>query len=200
MFQFLSDIDFYRKIPKDLTESATHGAILSMCAAGFMVILFLCELIAFLTPSFDTMVMIDSNRDNQLTINFNITVLDMPCEYATIDVVDILGTRTENITKNIHKWQVDAKGVIRNYEGKNLVQAAVMHETDHDMDKLLSNGIHAVPMDEPSFDGWLRNHPNTFVDFYAPWCIWCQRLEPVWEAFAEKIELEHIPVSIIKVL
>jgi thiol-disulfide isomerase/thioredoxin len=144
--------------------------------------------------------MIDSNRDNQLTINFNITVLDMPCEYATIDVVDILGTRTENITKNIHKWQVDAKGVIRNYEGKNLVQAAVMHETDHDMDKLLSNGIHAVPMDEPSFDGWLRNHPNTFVDFYAPWCIWCQRLEPVWEAFAEKIELEHIPVSIIKVL
>jgi hypothetical protein len=200
MFQFLSDIDFYRKIPKDLTESATHGAILSMCVAGFMVILFLCELIAFLTPSFDTKVMIDSNRDNQLTINFNITVLDMPCEYATIDVVDILGTRTENITKNIHKWQVDAKGVIRNYEGKNLVQAAVMHETDHDMDKLLSNGIHAVPMDEPSFDGWLRNHPNTFVDFYAPWCIWCQRLEPVWEAFAEKIELEHIPVSIIKVL
>lgn len=23
---------------------------------------------------------------------------------------------------------------------------------------------------------------------YAPWCIWCQRLEPTWEVFAEEIE------------
>jgi len=29
------------------------------------------------------------------------------------------------------------------------------------------------------------------------WCIWCQRLEPTWEAFAEEIEgLEHTPEEI----
>jgi thiol-disulfide isomerase/thioredoxin len=25
------------------------------------------------------------------------------------------------------------------------------------------------------------------VDFYAPWCIWCQRLAPVWENFAHTV-------------
>jgi thiol-disulfide isomerase/thioredoxin len=195
-----ADFDFYRKIPKDLTESATHGVILSVCAAAFMAILFICELWAFLTPSFSTNVIIDSNSDNHLMINFNITVLDMPCEYATIDVIDVLGTRTQNISKNIHKWQVDESGIRRNYEGRNVQQSAVAHDTHHDLERLLSNGQHAVPMDEPSFDGWLKNHPNTFVDFYAPWCVWCQRLEPTWEAFAEKVEADSLQVSVVKVV
>ena len=47
--------------------------------------------------------------------------------------------------------------------------------------------------------GWIKEHHYTFVNFYAPWCIWCQRLEPVWEAFAEQVESEHLPVSIVKV-
>ena len=29
----------------------------------------------------------------QIRINFNITMLDVPCEYATVDVLDILGAR-----------------------------------------------------------------------------------------------------------
>lgn len=199
MFPFLKDLDFYRKIPKDLTETATHGTILSVCAAFFMLVLFVAELVTFLSPSFYTNVLIDTNTENTLMINFNITVLDMPCEYATIDVADVLGTKKQNISRNIHKWQVDAQGIRRNYEGRNVEQASLAHDTHHDMDKLLANGVHAVPMDEASFEGWLRNHPTTFVDFYAPWCIWCQRLDPVWEAFAEKVEDERLPVSIIKV-
>mmetsp|Transcript_4648 Transcript_4648/g.14559 ORF Transcript_4648/g.14559 Transcript_4648/m.14559 type:complete len:170 (+) Transcript_4648:656-1165(+) len=40
----------------------------------------------------------------------------------------------------------------------------------------------------------------------VPWCIWCQRLEPTWEAVAEEVErmneesdVENIDVSIVKV-
>ena len=34
---------------------------------------------------------------------------------------------------------------------------------------------------------------------YAPWCVWCQRLGPTWEAFAEHVEEQKIPVKIAKV-
>lgn len=200
MFAKLRDFDFYRKIPKDLTEASTHGSILSICAVIFMLVLFLAELMAFLAVTYETNVIIDRSTDTQLRINFNITVLDLPCEFAVIDVVDVLGTRTNNVTKNVNKWQIDASGIRQNYVGRNREQQDVLHDTHHpEIEILHANGVHAVPIDESNFDEWIKSHQYTFVNFYAPWCIWCQRLEPVWEAFAEHVEAEQIPVSIVKV-
>lgn len=34
------------------------------------------------------------------------------------------------------------------------------------------------------------------MSFYAPWCIWCQRLHPTWEQFAEKAEEEKMPIGV----
>jgi thiol-disulfide isomerase/thioredoxin len=35
------------------------------------------------------------------------------------------------------------------------------------------------------------------VNFYAPWCHWCQRLEPVWEKSAAAVGEKHPGVDII---
>jgi protein disulfide-isomerase-like protein len=199
MFAKLRDFDLYRRIPKDLTETTTHGSILSVCASIFMLVLFVAELWAFLSMQVSTNVVIDPNTDSLLRINFNITILDMPCEFATIDVKDVLGTRQDNVTKNINKWQVDETGIKSAYGALNHEQPDLMHDIHHDLEELHANGVHAVPMDEANFDSWLDQHTFTFVNFYAPWCIWCQRLEPVWEAFAERVESDQMPVSIIKV-
>jgi len=199
MLSRLKEFDLYRRIPKDLTETTTHGTVLSICASVFMLVLFIAELWAFLSTQITTNVVIDPVSDSMLRINFNITVMDLPCEFAIIDVVDVLGTRNDNVTKNINKWQIDENGVRRNYEGRNMEQRDLAHDEHHDIDQLNSNGIHAVPVDQNSFDSWISQHHYTFVNFYAPWCIWCQRLEPVWEAFAEKVEMDRTPVSIVKV-
>lgn len=196
----IRDMDFYRKIPKDLTEASTQGAVLSICAALFMLLLFVLELMTFLTVIYETTVTIDPNLDQQLRINFNITTLDLPCEFATIDVVDVLGTRTQNVTQNVNKWEIDAEGVRRGYAGRNRGQAAIQHDTHHpDLETLHANGVHAIHIDTSNYDEFIKSHHYTFVNFYAPWCIWCQRLEPVWEAFAEHVEAERLPVSIVKV-
>lgn len=199
MWAKFKEYDLYRRIPKDLTETTTHGTILSICASIFMLVLFIAELWAFLSLQFSTNVVLDPNTNQLLKINFNITVLDIPCEYATIDVVDVLGTRNDNVTVNINKWTVDANGLRRNYEGRNLEQRDLQHDMHHDLEMLHANGVHATPLDEDSFNSWLHDHEYTFVNFYAPWCIWCQRLEPVWEAFAEKMIVDDMPVSVIKV-
>jgi thiol-disulfide isomerase/thioredoxin len=199
MLMRFKDFDLYRKIPKDLTESSSVSAILSLFAALFMLALFVAELWAFLTIHYQTNIIIDPNTDSLLRVNFNITLVDMPCEYASIDVVDALGTRNDNVTVNINKWQVDARGVRRNYEGRNVAQADILHDVHHDLGLLQANGVHATPVDGPSFDGWLSHHEYTFVNFYAPWCVWCQRLHPVWEAFAERAIVDNIPVSVVQV-
>ncbi len=74
-----------------------------------MLTLFLCELWAFLSVAVETSVVLDPNTDPLVRINFNITVYEVPCEFAMIDVVDVLGTRNDNVTKNINKWNVDSK-------------------------------------------------------------------------------------------
>ena len=46
----------------------------------------------------------------RLRINFNVTMLDLQCDYAAVDVVDVLGTNSMNVTKNVEKWQLDEMG------------------------------------------------------------------------------------------
>ena len=199
MLSSFKDFDFYRKIPRDLTETTAHGSLLSVCASAFILVLFVAELWAFLSARYVTNVVIDPRMESLLQINFNVTLMEIPCEFAMVDVVDVLGTRKDNITKNIDRWQIDDAGDIRVYEGRNVEQMDVEHEDHHDWNELVKNGLHATPIFHDQFDEWISHHHYTFVDFYAPWCIWCQRLEPVWEAFAEQIERAQLPISVIKV-
>jgi len=72
-----------------------------VAAAAFMAFLFVVELWAFLGSTVQTGVILDANTDTLLRINFNVTMLDLPCEYAAVDVVDVIGTNKMNVTKNV---------------------------------------------------------------------------------------------------
>ncbi|CAN0025498.1 unnamed protein product [Scytosiphon promiscuus] len=185
----IKTFDFYRKIPLDLTETTLQGAVMSGCALFCMLILFLCELRAFLTPEVYSTVAIDSNQDSKLRINFNITMLSLPCDYATVDVLDLLGTNKVNMTKNIVKWHTDEDGFKREFHGRNKAQDNLKHDDHHrDLDLAHEDGEHAVPLTAATFTDFIEGNDNVMVDFYAPWCVWCIKLAPTWEAFAEEVE------------
>mmetsp|Transcript_15651 Transcript_15651/g.46984 ORF Transcript_15651/g.46984 Transcript_15651/m.46984 type:complete len:100 (-) Transcript_15651:1269-1568(-) len=93
-----------------------------------MATLFAVELWAFLSTTVETGVALDSNVDTLLRINFNVTMLDLQCEYATVDIVDALGTNSMNVTKNVEKWQLDAAGRRMIFQGRNREQKAIHHE------------------------------------------------------------------------
>lgn len=44
MLSKLREFDFYRRIPKDLTEGSLHGSLLSFLAFAFLIGLFTVEL------------------------------------------------------------------------------------------------------------------------------------------------------------
>jgi hypothetical protein len=87
------------------------------------------------------------------------------------------------------------------YAGRNMKQPDVLHDHDGEGNNkhgelegeggLYENGVHALLLDEVGLAGEFKKEDFVFVDFYAPWCIWCQRLEPTWEAFAEKVDLHE---------
>ncbi|KAJ9568009.1 hypothetical protein OSB04_003975 [Centaurea solstitialis] len=69
----IKSVDFFRKIPRDLTEASLSGAGLSIVAAVTMMFLFGMELQNYMAITTTTSVIIDQSTDSEyLLINFNI--------------------------------------------------------------------------------------------------------------------------------
>mmetsp|Transcript_2092 Transcript_2092/g.6207 ORF Transcript_2092/g.6207 Transcript_2092/m.6207 type:complete len:481 (+) Transcript_2092:175-1617(+) len=183
----LKGIDLFRKVPADLTNATFLGACLSIAATVFMAFLFAIELWAFVVQSVETGVVLDTNPDQLLRINFNVTMLDLPCEYAAVDVVDVIGTNQMNVTKNVQKWSTDASGARLAYRGRNREQKELKHQEHAEtIEDMHADGVHAVELSDKSIKDFVGKD-FAFVNFYAPWCVWCQRLAPTWERLAEEV-------------
>lgn len=197
----LSSVDFYRRVPKDLTEATALGAFMSICAMGVMGILFFSETAAFAKTQMSTSITLDENTQPQIRLNFNITMMDLHCDYVSVDVWDALGTNRQNVTKNVEKWQLDDDGRRRIFSGRNREMREVRHdEHDETVEEMHeAEGVHAVELTLETFDDWIKNHEMAFVDMYAPWCVWCQRLAPTWEKFAQEVRKANMPVGIGKI-
>jgi hypothetical protein len=98
------NVDFYRKIPKDMTEGTISGSVISMLAAAVIGLLLISEIGSYLTPKFDTRVVIDRSADGEMMrINFNVSFPALSCEFASVDVGDAMGLNRFNLTKTVFK-------------------------------------------------------------------------------------------------
>ena len=67
-------VDFYRKIPKDMTEGTVPGSVISMFASVIIAMLLVSEISSYMTPQFNTKVVVDRSQDGDLLrINFNVS-------------------------------------------------------------------------------------------------------------------------------
>lgn len=174
---------------------------MSMVAIGIMGLLFFCETAAFARSRIATSITLDENTEPQLRLNFNITMLDVHCDYVTVDVWDALGTNRQNVTKNVEKWQVSEDGLVRLFSGRNREQREVRHEEhDRTLEEMHAmEGVHAVDLTQQNFQSFLEENEMAFIDMFAPWCVWCQRLAPTWEKFAQEVKKLEMPIGVGKV-
>ena len=150
-------------------KATTLGAFMSLCAIAVMGILFLSETLAFARTSMETSIALDENDQPQIRLNFNITLMDLHCDYVSVDVWDTLGTNRQNVTKNIEKWQLDEEGNRRIFSGRNREQREVVHEEHEEtMEELHEDGEQAVELTPDNFKTFLASHEMAFIDMYAP--------------------------------
>lgn len=203
-FAKLKSIDFYRKIPRDLTEASLSGAGLSIVAATTMIFLFIAELNSFLTVSTTSQVVVDQSQNGELLrINFNFSFPALSCEFASVDVTDVLGTARYNLSKTVRKFPIDALG---NWVGPehhpDPVPVPDRHgdegnETTEEVHAKLAEDGHeyvgSLVLNKDNFDHFAHEYQILVVNFFAPWCPWCQRLEPAWEKAATVLNRKYHP-------
>ncbi|KAJ7514354.1 hypothetical protein O6H91_23G040500 [Diphasiastrum complanatum] len=183
-------LDFYRKIPKDLTEASLSGAGLSMIAAFAMLFLFGMEFNNYLKITTTTSVIVDKSRDGDyLRIEFNISFPALSCEFASVDVNDIIGTARFNLTKTVRKFPVDPK---LNRAGPEFHSGPVPNIQSHG-DHFTVDQEGAAVLTTENFDSYANSYPILAVNFYAPWCYWSNRLKPSWEKAAQIITQRYDP-------
>ncbi|KAH7285273.1 hypothetical protein KP509_33G019900 [Ceratopteris richardii] len=150
-----------------------------------MILLFGMELSNYLSVSTSTSIVVDRSKDGDfLRIDFNMSFPSLSCEFASVDVSDVLGTNRFNITKTVKKFPIDPK---LNQIGPQFhpgpVPIPISHgDEDHDSVEELNGGAFALT--EENFDRVAARFPIFVVNFYAPWCFYSNRLSPSWEKAA----------------
>ncbi|KAL6553419.1 Protein disulfide-isomerase 5-4 [Orobanche gracilis] len=189
----IKSVDFYRKIPRDLTEASLSGAGLSIIAAFSMIFLFGMELNDYLTVSTSTSVVVDKSYDGDfLRIDFDMR-FDFPalsCEFASIDVSDVLGTNRLNITKTVRKYSIDPN---LSPTGSEFRSGPITKPIKHGEEVDEEYGEGSVVLNANNFDRISHQHPILVVNFFAPWCYWSNRLKPSWEKAAKIIRERYDP-------
>ncbi|KAL1299284.1 hypothetical protein HN51_043725 [Arachis hypogaea] len=187
----LKSVDFYRKIPRDLTEASLSGAGLSIVAALSMIFLFGMELSNYLSFSTTTSVIVDKSSDGEfLRIDFNISFPALSCEFASVDVSDVLGTNRLNITKTVRKFSIDTNLRPTGAEFHSGTTANIIKHDELVEEESVEGSL---TLTSRNFDKYSRLFPITVVNFYAPWCYWSQRLKPSWEKAAKIIKERYDP-------
>ena len=187
------------------------GVCLSACTVLLMACLFMAELRAYVTVTdrYDVVLaqghqtgamgMLDSrvrapNKDATLQLNFNVSFPHLPCKFASVDIHDVTHTRRLNVTKNVRKFYLGKSGRVVGEEQHHETEKKGGHEVLDD-----AHPIHARMADpntkdhsdfltEKTYDAFVKSHDVVLVNFFAPWCHWCRRLEPVWEHTAGEVK------------
>lgn len=187
----IKSVDFYRKIPRDLTEASLSGAGLSIVAALSIVFLFGMELSNYLAVSTSTSVIVDRSSDGDfLRIDFDISFPKLSCEFASVDVSDVLGTNRLNITKTIRKFSI---GPDLKPTGSEFHSGPISNFIKHGDEVDEEYGEGSVTLTAHNFERFSHHYPILVVNFYAPWCSWSNRLKPSWEKAAKIIRERYDP-------
>jgi thiol-disulfide isomerase/thioredoxin len=115
----LRDAHFFRKVPRDVSESSAFGGLLSIVAVLTIGWLVREEVREWSVLKRVSKMELDHTSMpsplgpaayESIRVNLNISMLRIPCAYATLQVADRLGSHKLDGARNVHKVRIDADG------------------------------------------------------------------------------------------
>ena len=177
---------------EELAEGTYLGGVFSILLMFVFVSLFGMQLRALWTVGTRTDIAVDHSEDAKFQVNFKVELPALSCEWATVDVIDALGTRHFNISgESIYKHSMGASrylGVEHASAGRESQREPEYGDTT-DLDHYGNRRI-AYEVTGATFERMIRAHKVLLVEFHAPWCSHCQRLAPIYEHAAELVRSE----------
>ena len=99
----LRSVDYFRKVPRDLTEGSLSGGSISIIATCVMILLVFGEVRDYMSKKTVTDVYADTTTNGNLRINFDVYFREVSCEHLSVDVMDVIGNLKSNVTATIKK-------------------------------------------------------------------------------------------------
>lgn len=188
----LARIDFFRKVPEELQVSSGSGLLFTVCSVLAMLLLVVSHYRAYLEESTRTYVVLDSHQEDQLRISFNVSLVAVPCHHASVDFSDHMGQRFTNITRHVRHFRLAASKDTNELERLDEIVIEDKPEGIASwgaVDRSTHDGVHySTPLTTKNFFEFMAKYELVLVNYYAPWCPFCQQLNPEWERAAAQLQ------------
>lgn len=152
------------------------------------------ELTTYMSVETKTDMVVDRSLHGELLrINFNLSFPALSCEYATLDISDAMGLKRLNLTKTVHKVPIDGDSLMR--AGDVMLDSKKKEPLYDDIEdhpgELYEDADFAASLTKETWQEHMKHYDIVVVNFFAPWCPWCQRLAPTWEAATEEVHKRY---------
>ncbi|XP_041370107.1 endoplasmic reticulum-Golgi intermediate compartment protein 1-like [Gigantopelta aegis] len=103
-------LDIYRKIPKDLTQPTSTGALISISSILFIVFLFCSELLYYIRVDVESELTVEDpvRHSEKIPVFINISLPKMECQYIGLDIQDDMGRHEVGFRDNTQKFPLGA--------------------------------------------------------------------------------------------
>lgn len=95
LFSQIRRFDAYTKPVEDFRERTITGAVITICCSLLCLVLFISELNFFLATEIVSELQVDNTRGRKLLINLDVELKGLPCNYFSIDAMDLTGDRAD---------------------------------------------------------------------------------------------------------
>ncbi|CAG5098291.1 Oidioi.mRNA.OKI2018_I69.XSR.g15534.t1.cds [Oikopleura dioica] len=99
--------DIYRKLPKDLTQPTTTGALISIFSTFFIIFLLVSEVLSFLQEEVISELYVDDPTTGAtIPVIVDLEIPNMACDFLGIDIQDNQGRHEVGYMKNTRKTDI----------------------------------------------------------------------------------------------